>query len=274
MTATMTPTVAPGTMASAPCAAFQPAAECRPSLDAPAFSDLLASMREMAMAIAPELHLQPFYLVQHPDTLPTPGEVWGYFCHPIAAPMRDVLTARHEWQGCGPLVAIVPENIRAQADEDPDSAHNFRHLLTQAVVHELAHALPLRPQPREIEPSDTQRQLHYDILAAWAASPEPAGREPWANDHGARFTRRALHLSHRAWLAGYRHPQQGLAAGKRYGQSSLIRYQLSLDEELQRTFDYTLAEIDRMPWPAKFKQLWQQDLDAWQANNLEMESTQ
>jgi hypothetical protein len=91
---------------------------------------------------------------------------------------------------------------------------------------------------------------------------EPPATVPYAG-HEARFIRAAVHLQHRASIAGVTVAPSRLCAGREYGLSSANQYRNALGDEPCRLAADSIRELlDRHP-PEAFSRLWAEDAARW-----------
>lgn len=221
---------------------------------------MLKDFHSLAHRIAPELSRGPFYALMQPDCLPKMQETSAYFLKGHCLALRSHLQQIGQWRGWGPIIIFI---------DTPDVREQF----LGTGLHELAHVLPVPPVYYEdFEPIPELAQLQALMLAKLAlktAEQVLSDGVPW-HDHDSRFIRRVLHLRHRLKVAAnIEIPLPMLtAAGLRYQLSGLWRYSTALGNEPAQMLDRTFAEIEQTPPPAKFIDLFVNDVLAWTKSQL------
>jgi hypothetical protein len=81
--------------------------------------------------------------------------------------------------------------------------------------------------------------------------------------HGMRFIRAALHLCHRAKLAGFAITPSRVFCSSYYGLSHASCYHKALGTEPRRLIDARMLDILRSPPPKAFSRLWTADVVRW-----------
>jgi hypothetical protein len=105
-------------------------------------------------------------------------------------------------------------------------------------------------------------------LAAFAdVGEEERGKPLWFPNHGARFTRIAIHLWWRLALLGEFIDFTSLCAGAQYSMSPCFLYWRALGAEPIRMQHATFAEIANSEPPAEFTEFWLADLAYWMDRN-------
>jgi hypothetical protein len=132
-------------------------------------------------------------------------------------------------------------------------------------LHELAHVLARLALYRNREGDDPMR-IQFEALCmgdAVAHEPAPAENAAPFEGYGHRFIRTALHLRHRAEVAGVLVPLFGYCAGTQYGLSHPNRYRAALGDEPARLADLSFRQIFDTPYPSAFWRLWFDDMSHW-----------
>ncbi len=130
--------------------------------------------------------------------------------------------------------------------------HQFVHILLRPMEYD--RPVSLTPEEMEIESRALPRLLATEV----AEEPEV----PFEG-HGLIFIRIALHLRHRAELAGtWIVAPNDLCAGWRYGLSHARRYEVALSDEPKQMTGKSAFEIVAAKPPDPFSQLWDDDVFA------------
>lgn len=215
-------------------------------------SDHLADFRELATRLAPELCDVPFYLLRQPPSWPAPWDAFAYAVRGRHIPLREHLKATGQWQGqFGPTIVFIDEF--ATRDEFLASA-----------IHELGHVLPpvvLDDVPVTAD-EVAEQQVFLNRFAA-ADSRKEMIREPWQG-HGLKFIRREIHLGHRLALQGL--TVTAAFAGGMYGLGPCWRYIEALGNEPQQMLNCSFSEIEAVPPPAAFTELFADDVARYRKN--------
>lgn len=217
--------------------------------------------RAIAAVIAPEIQEKPLYLLPRRfDGLIANAQCLGFSFALQDHRVRDHLIGAGQWEGPGRMVLVDSDAIAADAEE---TGRDFEHQFRQTFVHELAHALAVAVEQGDSEPTPQERiaQQERTEEAASRAIDFDAGQPWWAGGHGLKFTRRCLHLRHRALAAGWYLPLPGLCAGIGYGLSHPCHYDDAIADEPIRLRDATFSEIDSTAPPTAF-------IDLFETNNL------
>lgn len=147
----------------------------------------------------------------------------------------------------------TPSWIRGDGPDGPCIVFN-EEPTAEILAHELSHVLPFR---RLDFIAASKPSLTFE-RAMWRVA-EVQGIEPWVG-HGVEFIRRALHLLHRAELAGcdVRLPLAMIAGGD-YGLSGGDEYKMALGIETHTYQRLSFAEIEAVEAPKPFLDLWRSD---------------
>lgn len=165
------------------------------------------------------------------------------------------------WRARGPCMVVNDIDL---FDGQPDPA-DVESAFCGIALHELAHIL-LRPAPFKPRPDTEPAKIMFESLVvghAVATDPPAApDAKPFAG-HEAGFIRVALHLRHRADLAGTLVPMFYCCAGTHYGLSHPNRYREALGDEPDRLAGLNIRDIIATPYPEAFWRLWTTDVARW-----------
>ena len=215
----------------------------------PLTQTLLDELRDLALAIAPELP-RLYVLKQQPDW-PRPDATIAYVVRGGCDVIESYLMATGRWQGHAPIIVFVETNLS-------------RGQLLAVLFHELAHGLPYHAETYTT-PNQTVAEFQE-----WCQSPPPRRdlQPGWSyGDHGREFTRLALHLWWRAAIHGEIAEFEPLCAGMVYDLSPCFMYWKALGNEPIRMKDLTFAEIVSSKPPQLFNDFWLADLAHWIKNH-------
>jgi len=164
------------------------------------------------------------------------------------------------WRGRGPCMVI--NDIALGKETDP---RDFQHAFLAVSVHELAHILerPTLFYVREEVTATTLRSEAVRVATTVSSDPLPEDKPLPFTGHGARFILTALHLLHRADMAGTHIAAAPVCAGDNYCLSHAERYRHALGEDPQQFANLTFAEIHQIDPPAAFAALWEADVTSW-----------
>jgi hypothetical protein len=103
------------------------------------------------------------------------------------------------------------------------------------------------------------------LLLAHVVAEPPSSEEARASPphHGQRFIRAALHLRHRAEVAGVCIGSALVCPNREYGLSHANAYRDALGDEPICLADARLRDVLASPPPEEFSRLWADDLAHW-----------
>jgi len=225
--------------------------------------DTLCTRAEtLCRRIAPlDLGNAPFYIVPQsrvPDDLGGKSICDGFTAPNLDLYLKDVIGPA--WRGRGACLVVNDTDFSKSMD-----AMDIESAMLAIVLHELAHILE-RPVNHRAEVSADPMRLKFEALCLGnAVSQEPASTKTIApfQRHGHRFIRTALHLRHRAEMAGVLVPLYCYCAGNQYGLSHPNRYRDALGDEPARLAGHRIREILGTPYPKAFWHLWTTDMAHW-----------
>jgi hypothetical protein len=205
-------------------------------------SDPLRDARHLILRAAPELCDAPLYVRPH-DVALLPRDVLA-LTMPLDPLWRSRLEAEGRWHGVGRLVVL----------SDEMSSRPFEDVLG-CVCHEVAHLLPAQVPSVILDGIGDMVALCREWEAVDAACEADTLPGSSANQHGADFVRRLLHLRHRVQqerdvvlpfntLGVYHGPCHVSLMAKRLG------------DEPARLRDATFQEIEQITPPAAYAALW------------------
>lgn len=219
---------------------------------------ICARAERLCRRVAPlDLGDGPLYIIAQsrlPDNLGGKSICDGFTAPNLDIYIRDEIGPA--WRGRGPCMVVNDE----QGDPDCLETDIFR-----IILHELAHIIS-RPVARCVATVADPMRLKFEALClgdAVSREPSPEIVTTPFQGHGPRFIRAALHLRHRAELAGVPVPLYGYCAGNRYGLSHPNRYRESLNDEPDRLAGGSIREILDFPYTEAFWRLWTADVAHW-----------
>ena len=168
----------------------------------------------------------PLYLVRQ-STLPN-GQFAGQHHYAITTPSLDLYLREHirDYRGRGPCMLL--NDLGMAEDWDGE---DLAYLVLTTTLHELAHILD-RPALFADRSGVDPNKLQFESLVVADAIKRPARSElPAYYGHDDSFIRIAVHLCHRASLAGVGIASTAICAGRRYQLSHASDYQEALGDE-------------------------------------------
>ena len=189
-------------------------------------------------------------------------------CDGFTSPSLDLYLRNDigsSWRGRGPCMVI---NDLQFGDEELE---DIELVFFATVLHEFAHILE-RPrlfhERSDAEP--TRLAFESIVLAAYVQDPPIEGmpERPGLQDHGERFIRAALHLRHRAEIAGVAIGPTLVCRNRDYGLSHANAYPAALGDEPVRLADARIRDVLASPPPAEFSRLWADDLAHWLSHHV------
>jgi hypothetical protein len=221
---------------------------------------LIARAESLCRQVAPcDLGDAPLYILPQtgvPANCGGRSTADGFTAPSLDLYLRDVIGPA--WRGRGPCMVVNDIDL---SDGQPDPI-DIESAFCGIVLHELAHIL-LRPAPFKPRPDAEPAKIAFEsLVVGHAVATEPpadAQVEPFAG-HEADFIRVALHLRHRADLAGTLVPMFYYCAGTFYGLSHPNRYREALGDEPDRMAGLSIREILATPCPETFWHQWTIDV--------------
>jgi len=203
----------------------------------------------------------PLYIVPQsrlPDELGGKSVCDGFTAPCLDLYLQDVIGPA--WRGRGPGMVVNDTDFSERMDAD-----DLESAVSGIVLHELAHILERPALYRDRQGDDPMRVQFEALCMGDAVAHEPAPAETAApfQGHGLRFIRIALHLRHRAEMAGTLVSLSGHCAGSQYGLSHPNRYREALGDEPARLADRRIREILDAEYPEAFWCLWTADMAHW-----------
>lgn len=198
----------------------------------------LNDAKALAELIAPELKGR-LAVVRHPEGWAT-GNAAAY-----ASPVAGYrLAGEHGVDPTQPIITFVNEPTAG------------------VLCHEVAHIVPVDGagatvaaaafESGELDEPSAYQTTETDFLAAGWAYEESLGLPPWVG-HDYKFIRRALHLRHRAELAGVSIDLFDLnVAGGFYGLSPVQAFIQAIGSEPDDFANYTFTAIEALGPPGEF----------------------
>ncbi len=177
----------------------------------------------------------------------------GYTTANLDMNLRSVIG--DAWLGRGPCMVL--NDVAIADDHFPEDVDI---VAMSTVLHELAHILD-RPVPVELQTLPSEDRIEFETMVITYAVRHEYRPLPVAyHGHEDQFIRIALHLHHRAAMAGVETIPAILCAGWRYGLSHVHRYMDALGDEPAAMTDMMFQDIVRAPPPAAFTNLWLSDV--------------
>lgn len=224
---------------------------------------IIDKVHRMAQVAIPEL-IAPLYLfLEQPSWMPEVEHAQGWTLPPgrVLWNVRQDMIDRSEWRGSGPMIWLLPDCIDGSGSYWEPHADILR-----VAAHELGHVTE-RVDAWQGDPTPPKGHIEQEreLLLKWATDPEVCRGErerqqiPWENGHGLDFIRRTLHVTARAWDAGFNFSIDIVCAGQRYGLSNPSLYMRALGDEPDRLRHETFATIAATPPPRAFTELFERD---------------
>ena len=196
----------------------------------------------------------PLYILPQSSLPPECGA--GDHCYGFTVPSLDLYLAPHIPHYRGRAPCLVINDLALSEDFDPE---DLEYLLPAYVLHELAHILERPALYQERRDADPDLIRFEALVVADTTARPPRNDLPAYFGHEQAFIRVALHVSHRAELAGFKVAPAVLCAGYRYGLSHAERYVESLGNEPEQMLGNLFRDILAIPPPAAFAALWAED---------------
>lgn len=175
---------------------------------------------------------------------------YGYIFTWLDWVLREEIGA--SWEGRGPCMVI---NDIAMRQDMPGS---IEALFLSTVIHELSHVFE-RGMRFDSTPDISPDRVIFEQLrmAHEVKNPVPeSGQARTYHQHGQRFIRAMLHLRHRAEAHGVRLAPAILFNDGPAIFATAFDYLLALQNEPERMFDASIAEILASHVPPAFERLW------------------
>jgi len=216
----------------------------------------LASLEQLLAEIAPELAAVDTRLEwlapEWPITQQLAAE--GAYACTIRGPFPEL---KVQWESVDSWTGAWP-NVIAFIEADMATPGTL--------CHEAAHLLPATPPMPDTGVVEARPEEFHEWRERYVAATS-APVVPWA-DHGAAWTRRALHLWFRSIQAGHAIDLDDVfIAGDRYGLSPALDYAISLKAELEDLEGCSFALIEATAPPQEFVQLFVRDAATWAVDN-------
>ena len=192
----------------------------------------------------------PLYVVRQ-STLPD-GQFAGQHHYAITTPSLDIYLRDYipDYLGRGPCMLI--NDLALAGDYEPE---DLEFVVPALVLHELAHILD-RPALFEDRTGVAPNKLLFESLVVADATKRPVRSDlPAYYGHEASFIRIAVHLCHRASLAGVHIAPTAICAGRRYRLSHASEYREALGDEPQRCVGMMFRDIAATDPPLAFRTL-------------------
>ena len=221
---------------------------------------LLSHCRNIAFSVAPELRKRPLYICSAElfRGLDLPDDGCLGLCFDGRITHFAYRERIPEWTTPGPLIVLFGERIAADVNGDEDA---FRDAVYGTLLHEVAHALPVRS---DIPERDGAEIFDCELVRDWQhnkrqeadALPAP-DVDATDNPHNADFVRVAVHLLARARLIGWSISGLSLFCGDLWHIPQPAHWVLVLMREIVELQGEPFAEILSTPSPDEFSQLWE-----------------
>ncbi len=235
---------------------------------------LAAQAEALCRAVAPDVAGGPLYVIPHadlPSELRMSDGLEGFTTRYLDLILRPTLEQLGRWRGRGPAMVVNPEAIASDLAERgrPARRRCFAPTFLGDVLHELAHILDAgmigEPEPPANLVTFAALALKAELDGVTAPTNGPSATIPW-RCHEAAFIRIALHLAHRARAFGTWLQSEDVFDAVEYDLSPTRRYAEALGDEPARLAGCPFANIQAMPQPAAFAELWQADVLRWKSH--------
>ena len=221
-----------------------------------------ARAESLCRTVAPlDLGDTPLYIVPQsrlPDELGGKAVCDGFTSPSLDLYVQDVIGPA--WRGRGACMVVNDTDFGGQMD-----AFDIESAISGIALHELAHILERPAAYRDRQGADPLRIQFEALCLGDAVSHEPTPAEIAApfQGHGLRFIRAALHLRHRADLAGTLVSIYYYCAGTYYGLSHPNRYRDALGDEPAQLANMSIRDILDTEYPEAFWHQWTTDVACW-----------
>jgi hypothetical protein len=223
---------------------------------------LLSHCRNIAGQIAPELSRRPLYICCSSifDGLPAmPANCLGV-CFSGKEVFYDFRERIPNWTKPGPVIILFGDAIAAGVLPE-----FFQDAVLGVVLHELAHALPVRSDIPEQDSADLfdcplVRERQQGWRLAGDALPDPEV-EAVDNPHNLQFVRVAIHLLGRSLLRGWQISSFGLFGPDLWFLSQPPHFLLPLMKEIVDRQHDSFSSIVATAPPRAFSDMWRAAVD-------------
>ena len=200
----------------------------------------------------------PLYLVRQ-SSLPN-GHFAGEHHYAFTTPSLDIYLRDYipGYRGRGPCMLL--NDLAMAEDWDGD---NLAYLVLTSTLHEFAHILDRPALYEDRTGVDPDKLLFESLVIADSTKRPPRDDLPAYYGHELGFIRIALHLCHRASLAGVGIASAAICAGHRYRLSHASEYQEAIGDEPQRCVGMLFRDIAATDPPLAFRTLWATDFVAY-----------
>jgi hypothetical protein len=213
-----------------------------------------AKAEALCRRIAPlDLGDAPLYIVPQsrvPANLGGKSVCDGFTAPSLDLYLKDVIGPG--WRGRGGCIVVNDTDFGGMDAADIETA------VSAIALHELAHILERPALYRDRRGEDPLRVQLEALIVGQMIAEDTATAKPF-DGHGAGFIRAALHLRHRADVAGMLIPLFYYCAGNHYGLSHPSRYREALGDEPARLAEASFKQILASPYPTAFWRLWTVD---------------
>ncbi len=235
---------------------------------------LPARAEALCRAVAPELADRPLYVLlrsELPAELRGDDDTLGCTMTHLDAIVRPELERLGRWRGRGPAMIIDAEGVATTLARRPRESRrrSFLRAFLAVALHELAHILDIGigDANPDMDPPAGLVALGRRILAAEASGELPptngdSAAIPW-RWHEWRFIRIAIHLAHRATLAGIDLSPRDIFDAGEHGLSATWEYAAALGDEPLRMASLDFAAIRSVRVPPAFAAVWRRDMLRW-----------
>jgi hypothetical protein len=220
---------------------------------------ILSHCRNLARQVAPELFARrPCYIVCSSifDGLPAMPESCLGVCFDGRTTFYDFRERIPGWTKPGPVVILFGDAIAASVLPE-----YFQDAVLGVLLHELAHALPVRSDIPEHDHADLfdvplvrERQQGWRLAADALPDPEV---EAVDNPHNMQFVRIAVHLLGRAQLRGWQISSFGLFGPDLWFLSQPPHFLLPLMKEIVDCQHDPFSSIVATAPPREFSDMWE-----------------
>jgi hypothetical protein len=218
-------------------------------------NDCIQRAERLCYAVAGrDLGDTPLYVVRQ-STLPA-GQFAGQHHYAFTTPSLDLYLREHirDYRGRGPCMLL--NDLGMVEDWEGE---DLAYLVLTSTLHELAHILDRPALFADRSGVDPDKLLFESLVVADATKRPVRSDLPARYGHEASFIRIAVHLGHRASLAGVRIAPTAICGGLRYGLSHASDYQEALGDEPMLCSGMLFRDIAATEPPLAFRTLWATD---------------
>jgi hypothetical protein len=166
--------------------------------------------------------------------------------------LQSWLERAGRWRGRGPAMLIYDQKFCCETSMQATAIHELAHILERELN-------AFNTVPLEEWPADSRHYLSLDYSAQNPQDCRPSSEPAWYQ-HGAEFIRVGIHLTFRAYAAGFPiGAAMPLIAGEAYGLSPIHDYAEALLSEMEGFPQPPLRSLANRPPPRAFAELFERD---------------